>query len=165
MAVAVLALPAFVALTSCGTNAVAVEACRQIEAARCDAMQACGLSADAAAACSSFYHDQCLHGVENPKPDAGTATIDACVAAIRATAACARAGAADMAACPAAPLTSSADAALKPCDVIGKNAHLLSDCAFVVALSDGGASDAAASDAAATDAAVTDSGASDAPAD
>jgi len=168
MAVAGLALPAFGALTSCGSDAAGIEACRQIESARCDAMQACGLSADAAASCSSFYHDHCLHGVEDPNADPSTAQIEACVAAVRATAACARAGAANMAACPDAPLSPAADAALTPCNVIGENAHLLSACAFVIKqaappapTSDAAASDAAASDAAASDGGESDSGESD----
>ncbi|UQA56425.1 hypothetical protein [Polyangium aurulentum] len=172
MVVAGLALPAFGALTSCGSDAAGIEACRQIESARCEAMQACGLSADAAASCSSFYHDQCLHGVENPNADPSTAQIEACIAAVRAAADCARAGAANMAACPAAPLSPSADPGLAPCNVIGENAHLLSACAFVVkqsappaSTSDAGTSDASASDAAMSDAGASDAEISDAPAD
>lgn len=133
VALASLALPALGALASCGTSAAGIEACRQIEAARCEAMQACGLSADEAASCSSFYHDQCLHGVEDPTANPDTSTIDACVAAVNAAGACARGGAANMAACPAAPLVPSANAtALTPCAVISQNAHLLVACAFVV---------------------------------
>jgi hypothetical protein len=149
MAALGLALPVLGALTSCGTDAAAIEACQQIEAARCDAMQACGLSAAAAVACTDFYRDQCVHGVEDPKAAPTTAQIDACVAAVKATGACARAGAASMAACPAAPMSSGADAALTPCDVIGKNAHKLATCAFVVApaASTGDAGSDAASDA------------------
>lgn len=152
MAALGLALPVLGALTSCGTDAAAIEACRQIEAARCDAMQACGMSAAAAVACTDFYRDQCLHGVDNPEAEPTTAEIDACVAAVKATSACARAGAANMAACPAAPLAASADAALTPCNVIGENAHLLAACAFAVKVPPASTSDAgsdAASDAAA----------------
>lgn len=71
-------LPAFALLvglvgsTACGTDAVGVDACREIEAARCKRAAECGLpldsprpATDPAAACERFYVDACLHGIQS----------------------------------------------------------------------------------------------------
>ncbi len=86
-ALAALALAA--ALGGCGTDAVGVDACRQIQAARCRQAPACGIaieppyhqSGSAVDACIRFYNDECLHGLSSGK-DPGPTALSACVAAI-----------------------------------------------------------------------------------
>lgn len=140
------ALLAALAPASCGTDAVGVDACRTIETARCEAATACGFTAAKVDACTLFYRDQCLHGVENA--DAGvpaTKVVDACVAAINATAACAKAGAKTVDGCAGAALVAGADHALAPCVVLQEKVELLAACAFAAAppAADAGATDAA----------------------
>jgi hypothetical protein len=87
----VLAGAAALSAPGCGTQAVAVEACRSIETARCMQAPACGIDlsqpvhsgapASDVDACIRFYHDQCLHGLESGK-DPGSVATNACVAAI-----------------------------------------------------------------------------------
>ncbi|WP_438001959.1 hypothetical protein WMF26_22100 [Sorangium sp. So ce185] len=132
------------ATQSCGTAAVGIDACRQIETARCEAAAACPAwvgSADAderVDACVEFVWDQCLHGIENagtedhPAPEPTGSQIKACVDAIGATRKCAADNVASMAECSAAPPAHGADGALSPCEVITKRAHALKACAFVV---------------------------------
>ena len=73
----------------CGTDAVGIDACRDIETARCDAAQYCG-RIDDVEACQRFYRDHCLHGlaegVETPPDDA----VADCVAAIQRAGECAK---------------------------------------------------------------------------
>jgi hypothetical protein len=76
------------AASGCGTDAVGVDDCRQIEQARCEAGVACGQVTDVDA-CKRFYRDHCLHGLalgDSP----GTTQVKACVAAIGVAAQCAR---------------------------------------------------------------------------
>lgn len=82
------ALAAVVMSLSCGTDAVGVEACRQIEEARCYRALECGISlaspvhrGDDVAACVKFYKDDCLHGLAS-KNDPGGPKLQACVQAI-----------------------------------------------------------------------------------
>ncbi|WP_437603517.1 hypothetical protein [Sorangium sp. So ce590] len=135
------------ATQSCGNDAVGVDACRQIEAARCEAAAACPEwvgSADAderVKTCVEFYWDQCLHGIENDgtggdnraaaEPTDGQ--VKACVDAVGAARKCAGDKVASMAECPAAPLAEGVDGAISPCEVITEKAHELAACAFVVA--------------------------------
>ncbi|WP_272829026.1 hypothetical protein [Sorangium sp. Soce836] len=131
------------ATQSCGTDAVGIDACRQIETARCEAAAACPAwvgSADADArvdACVEFSWDQCLHGIENagtkehPAPEPTESQIKACVDAIGATRECAADNVASMAECSAAQPAEGADRALSPCEVIIGRAHELAACAFV----------------------------------
>ena len=127
----------FVGLTpaGCGTDAVGVDACRTIENARCEAATACGFTEEKVQACVLFYRDQCLHGVANA--DAGepaTASTDACVAAVNATAACAKSGAKSIAGCAGAALITGGDATLTPCVVLQERVEILAACAFATAL-------------------------------
>lgn len=144
------ALLILLAPTSCGTDAVGIDACRSIETARCEAATACGFTEEQVQSCTLFYRDQCLHGVENA--DAGTpaqTTIDACVAAIDATAVCAKAGAATIEGCAGAPLLAGADSTLKPCQILQEKVELLAACAFaaLVPAPDAGTTADAAADA------------------
>jgi hypothetical protein len=72
----------------CGTDATGIEACKQIEGARCRRAPACGIglqppyytSGDAVDACIQFYDTACLHGLEVSDP--GPVVVGQCVAAI-----------------------------------------------------------------------------------
>jgi hypothetical protein len=73
---------------ACGTSAVDVTACRQIETARCNHAQACGISLATPVHdgndldfCIRFYDDQCLHGLVTQQVP-GTTAVNECVAAI-----------------------------------------------------------------------------------
>jgi hypothetical protein len=89
---------AAIAPLACGTDAVGVEACRQVEEARCSKAAACGISlelpphhdtpASDVDACVRFYRDACLHGLESGK-DPGAVELKACVDRIRTTEDCA----------------------------------------------------------------------------
>lgn len=74
-----------VTASGCGTSALAVDDCRSIEYARCDASVPCGL-VDDAAACKRYYRDHCLHGLL-VKPPAGA--VGECVRVIREAGQCA----------------------------------------------------------------------------
>ena len=128
-------LPIGFAVASCGTDAVGVEACRQIEDAHCAAAPRCKPGFDVEA-CKRFYRDQCLHGIENPLDGGAIAdqTVNACVAAIEATAECAKQGVMIMTDCPAAPMIPGEEDRV-PCDVIGPSGRpdILAACAFVTA--------------------------------
>ena len=76
---------------ACGTDAVGVEACRQIETARCLQAENCGIDLSMPVhrgapgtdidACIRFYHDQCLHGLATTV-EPGSQQVTACVNAI-----------------------------------------------------------------------------------
>jgi hypothetical protein len=76
--------------SGCGTGAVDVDGCRQIEEARCRQAPACGISLDevnftsgtSVDACVRFYDDACLHGLAVGDP--GPTAVSTCVAAIQA---------------------------------------------------------------------------------
>ena len=80
------------AVFACGTDPVAVDACRQIEYARCENANTCGIDLSVpthpgdspnldVGACKRFYDDQCLHGM-NISSDPGATKTQACVDAI-----------------------------------------------------------------------------------
>ncbi len=145
------ALLLVLAPASCGSDAVGVEACRSIETARCEAATACGFTDEKVQSCTLFYRDQCLHGIENA--DAGppaTEVVDACIAAVDATAACAKAGAKTLDGCAGAKLLATADPTLTPCKVLLEKVDLLAACAFATAppAPDAGVTPDAATDAA-----------------
>ena len=135
MSLAAGALLTALAPASCGTDAVGVDACRAIETARCEAATACGFTQEKVDACTLFYRDQCLHGIENA--DAGapaTEVVDACVAAVNATATCARAKATKIGGCAGIALVPEADPALAPCTILQQKVELLAACAFAAAV-------------------------------
>src|ERR1700690_3877035 len=78
---------------ACGTDAVGVQACRQVQEAQCQAAPACGVALEppyhtngtAVDECIRFYDDACLHGLANGT-DPGPMAVNACVAAIRSAA-------------------------------------------------------------------------------
>lgn len=90
------AVPAGLAAVSCGTDAQNVDACRQIEGARCEVAPACSAGFDVDR-CKRFYRDECLVGIGNA--DAGDVTnlIQPCIKALQA---CAAADASAEAGCP-----------------------------------------------------------------
>jgi hypothetical protein len=122
---------AFVALCllpggGCGTDAVGVESCRDIELARCNAAATCGTVEDAAS-CRRFYHDQCLHGL--PVPDPGKNLVRDCVEMIERAHACAVEGR-DTALADCALEVSSQAAVSTVCELV-KAPELGSECHFL----------------------------------
>ncbi len=92
LAIAFLAVASLTLVVSaCGTDAVGIDECREIEFARCKAAVTCGtIEAEEQEACERFYRDQCLHGLAasiHPGPDQQTA----CVEAVESAGACAAA--------------------------------------------------------------------------
>ena len=79
--------------SGCGTSAVGVDECRDIEQARCRANASC-LDArgnpliEDVSACERYYLDHCLHGLA-AKPPAG-ASVDACLDVIETAGLCAK---------------------------------------------------------------------------
>lgn len=71
---------------ACGTDAVGVDACRDIEFARCEAAQACDMDVDVDA-CQRFARDNCLRGLAGDTP--GDTAVQACVNALEAVVECA----------------------------------------------------------------------------
>ena len=88
-----------------------IEACRELESARCRLAEACGDVPDAES-CERFYRDQCLHGLSVPEPS--DREVEACAAALDEAAECARAGD-DSAACRDACDAVSSPASLRAC--------------------------------------------------
>ncbi len=76
------------ATIDCGTDAVGVDSCKQIEEARCRQAPACGISLEPpyhtsgndVSACIRAYDISCLHGLDVGDP--GSVAVSACVAAI-----------------------------------------------------------------------------------
>ncbi len=130
----------------CGTDAVGVDACRQIETARCQAAPACtgdddtfGIRTEEQVQnCVALYNDQCLHGMENAEdgePDQGD--VDRCVAAIEATAACKKNGAANMTACADVAYVGGDATTATPCQVLHSPENLEA-CTFIKAKAEDG---------------------------
>jgi hypothetical protein len=74
---------------ACGTDAVGIQTCRQIEEARCRQAPACGISLQPpyhasgsdVDECIRFYDVACLHGLASGN-DPGPIAVNACLAAI-----------------------------------------------------------------------------------
>ncbi|MBK7581814.1 MAG: hypothetical protein IPI67_16600 [Myxococcales bacterium] len=117
--------------SGCGTDAVGLEECRDIETARCEAGKFCGL-VDDVDQCKRFYRDQCLHGLaagERP----GAPLVKECVATIRAAGACAKAGYTTLAECAADPtlsLPSQKTYHTTSCDIV-KEPEGAEECEFL----------------------------------
>jgi hypothetical protein len=111
---------------SCGTDAVGVSECREIEQARCAAAVNCGFAE--VDDCQRFYRDHCLHGVAIA--DVTQVQVDGCIAQIESAGRCA---AAQPDAPPSAceePIPTPTEVA-KACDVV-LQPELASACAFLV---------------------------------
>jgi hypothetical protein len=150
----------------CGTDAVGIEACRQVERARCDVAPRCsGYEGSPAIEtdeqvrnCRDFYRDHCLLGLENTEDVPGQGEIDACVEAIQKTAACRSPQKSTMAECGVA-LRDGEDTSAEPCGIL-QEPHRLNACRWLDAKKPageggGGGASAATSTATTTDAATT----------
>jgi hypothetical protein len=85
---ALLGAASFVAgIPGCGPEPVAVDDCRAIEYARCDAAFACGF-VEEAESCRRFYRDHCLHGLAAESSPGGQ-DVEDCVSAIELAGECA----------------------------------------------------------------------------
>jgi hypothetical protein len=115
--------------TGCGTDAVGVETCRDIEYARCEAAPNCPKLFDIpdVDACKRFYRDQCLHGLA-ASHEPGAPKVRACVDAIRQAGRCA-ARDETLAACGS--LHDESTGAKNTCDVI-QAPERLDACAFLM---------------------------------
>ena len=118
---------------SCGTSAVGVDDCRNIEQARCRAGASCVDSNGAPMiedvdACERYYRDHCLHGLA-VKPPAG-ASVSACVNVIEAAGRCAK-GDPTIALedCPKR-VTATKPGLAQACDVV-THPELATECAFL----------------------------------
>lgn len=118
-----------VTASGCGTSAVGVDACRDIEQARCRAGQHCGLISDVAA-CERYYRDHCLHGLATAPP--ARALVNACVQAIEAAGACAAEDPeASLSDCdPESAIPAPQTGLRTACDVV-RNPERASECAFL----------------------------------
>ncbi len=115
--------------SGCGTDAVGVDECRDIEKARCEAGAFCGLVEDVDA-CKRFYRDQCLHGLATGERP-GKPVVDDCVKAIERAGSCAQKGIKDLADCPGdPPAVTEATLLTKVCDVVKKPEQIL-ECDFL----------------------------------
>jgi hypothetical protein len=115
----------------CGPDAVGVDACRQIERARCEAGAVCGTVSDVAA-CQRFYRDQCLHGLAAAEAP-GEPALRGCVEAIEAVASCEREeSGVPIDECPGgAPATPLPGASLEfSCDIV-LAPELVEECSFL----------------------------------
>jgi hypothetical protein len=116
-----------VTASGCGTKAVGVDDCRDIERARCRAGAACGV-VDDVPACERYYRDHCLHGLATKPPS--NAVVDACVQVIERAGRCASAD-------PKSSLTECEEAVSEEywtvttaCDVVA-HPELTTECAFL----------------------------------
>ncbi len=152
---AVAALPAAIALASCGTDAEGIDACRQIEETRCDLAPTCSPGFDVQS-CILFYRDECLVGLQNNtigEPDEAT-VIQPCITALDEVAACASgAGSVDGGdgGCPGLGILVEMDAScpapdggtieITPCNVLLNCPQVLYACAFVAGVPSADAGD------------------------
>jgi hypothetical protein len=111
----------------CGTDAKAVDECRDIEQARCDAAHSCGV-VDDVDACKRFYRDHCLHGMVVESP--GQSRVDQCVSTIKAAGVCAQSSAdIALADCPNS-VSAAATGVTTACDVV-LYPERTAECAFL----------------------------------
>lgn len=121
----------------CGTDAVGVEACRQVEMARCDLAPLCAgfdgspniKTAEQTQNCRQLYSDHCLLGLENTKSEVGQADIDACVKALKKTADCPDPQSSTAGAC-GVNLRDGVDQTLQPCRIL-QQPHWLEACKWL----------------------------------
>jgi hypothetical protein len=112
--------------SGCGSDAVGVDACRDIERARCESGKACGFVSDVEA-CKRFYRDHCLHGLKSGK-EPGDIALGECIGAIKLAGNCAAQGAEYLADCS---LWNLATTATTPCEAI-QFPEKIKKCEFLV---------------------------------
>ena len=118
---------------SCGTSALGVDDCRDIEQARCRAQASCVDSNGApliedVPACERYYRDHCLHGLAVKPP--ASASVAACVRIIEEAGHCAKADPAiALEECPK-PVTDVQPGLTHACDVV-VHPELATECAFL----------------------------------
>jgi hypothetical protein len=106
---------ALVSSPGCGTDAIGVEDCRDIERARCAAAAHCGVIDDVGE-CQRFYRDHCLHGLPTAAPD--RVQVEQCVATIETLGECAARGGGTEAEFSDCPGVTAIDPTLSTCEVI-----------------------------------------------
>jgi hypothetical protein len=114
-------------LSGCGTEAKGIEACRQVELARCNAAVHCGL-VEEATACELYFRDHCLHGVSGDEAPRAVA-VSECVESIEAAGRCARRQGRDTSPAECGGVLESS-AARDVCDIV-LEPELAPDCAFL----------------------------------
>jgi hypothetical protein len=135
---AIAALPVALAVASCGTDAVGVGACTEIEEARCYLAPLCVSGFDVQK-CLLFYRDECLVGIQDTDPDAGDPSTLApgCVAALEETSKCVDGGdggcpgLAALLVAPDASCTEGATPDPTACNIIVACPEILAACAFL----------------------------------
>lgn len=129
-------LPWAAQVVACSTDAVGVDACRTIETQRCQMAPTCAAvkgspkikTATQVTNCVNYYHDHCLVGIENTtKGDPSKTSVDACVAALKATIQCQKNGEETMASCDGVAVD---DSTLSPCAAFDAPEHI-TDCNFI----------------------------------
>lgn len=99
----------------CGTTAIGIDECRDIEQARCRAAKSCGLIDDADA-CERYYRGHCLHGLP-AKLQSGD-SVASCIEVIEAAGRCAEPDpTVELADC-SEPVATSKQGFTKACDVV-----------------------------------------------
>lgn len=114
----------------CGTSAIGVEDCRNIEEARCRAARGCNFGLETNSdedACLRFSRDNCLHGMVVQAPTTGAVTE--CVNAINAAGACASKKT-KLDACAGARPSAYAPSTATVCDII-ENPEQIVACEFL----------------------------------
>lgn len=110
----------------CGTDAVGMTECRDIERARCAAASACGFPD--VAECQRYYRDHCLHGV--PLAEVSSVEVDACVLDIERAGRCASGQGAMTPPGACAEAISVIGVAPSVCDVV-RSPEVSASCAFL----------------------------------
>ena len=120
---------ATLALPTCGTDAVGVDTCRDIEAARCEAASHCPdiFEIHDVEACRLYYRDQCLHGLAIQR-EPGAPLVRDCVEAIEQAGRCADR---DTPLDECGSLEEDSSGATSVCELIGAP-ELLEACSFLV---------------------------------
>ena len=116
----------FFVASGCGSDAVGVDACRDIEKARCEAGKHCGF-VDDVDECQRFYRDHCLHGLKTSKAP-GDIEVGKCVDSIKLAGACAQSGVEHLADC--TPAVTGNSALTTPCDVV-RFPEQIGECEFL----------------------------------
>lgn len=138
LAAAFASAPVAFAIVSCGTDAENIDACRQIEGARCELAPACAAGFDVDS-CTRFYREACLVGTANVDAGDVSALVNPCIDALKA---CAAADAPADLGCPGQALAASDAGALckdldgraldpTPCNIVMQCPEALAACAWI----------------------------------